>query len=118
MKNWAVFLISGRGLEPNEISQLLNLKPDKIRSNELDGTISWQLNSSLEGNRNLIEHIEDILKRLYPVRKQIQNLSKKFDIVFVCNFDLEESEQSMKISSKYLSILGYIGARLEIYFYK
>ncbi|GIX40419.1 MAG: hypothetical protein KatS3mg129_0152 [Leptospiraceae bacterium] len=116
MKNWVIFLISGRGLDPNEITKILNIKPDRIRSNDLDGTISWQLNSTLEGHRNLSEHIEDILKRLYPVRKQIQGLSKKYEILFVCNFNLEQSENYIKIPAKYLSIIGYLGANLEIYF--
>lgn len=116
MKNWAIFLISGRGLNPEEITKHLNLQPDKIRTNELTGTTFWQLNSILEGENNIEEHIEFILKKLYPVRKKIQGLSKKYDISFVCNLNLQNPKEGIKFSSKYLSLIGYLGANLEIYF--
>jgi len=115
MRNWSVLLISGRGLDPNEVNRVLNIKADKIRTNDIDGIITWQLNSTLEGNASLIEHIEDILKRIYPVRKQIYALSKKYQISLVCNIDIEESQRKIFIPPKYLIILGYIGAQLEIY---
>ncbi len=114
MRNWSVLLISGRGLNIQEVNRQLNLKPDKVRTND-DGSVIWQINSTLEGNASLIEHIEDILKRIYPVRKQIYALSKKYQISLVCNIDIEESKGKILIPPKYLIILGYIGAQLEIY---
>ena len=115
MSNWAVLLISGRGLDPNEVNRILSIKADKIRTNDMDGIVIWQLNSTLEGNSSLMDHIEDILKRIYPVRKQIYALSKKYQISLVCNVDIEESKRKVLIPPKYLVILGYIGAQLEIY---
>lgn len=113
MKNWAVFLISGRDLNTNDISKMLGIKPDRVNFNEIEGITSWQLNSSLEGYKSLEEHIEDILKKLYKHRKELSYLSKRFKLQMILNIDKEIMHISL--SCKYLVILGSIGIDLEIY---
>ncbi len=113
MKYWAMFLISGRDLIPNEIYKTLEIKPDKIHFNDIDGVTIWQLNSSLEGYRKLEDHIENILKKIYKFRKELSYLSKRYKLQMILNVDKENSHIS--ISSKYLTILGSMGIDLEIY---
>ncbi|MFN3603140.1 MAG: DUF4279 domain-containing protein [Leptonema sp. (in: bacteria)] len=115
MKNFVLFLISGRDLNPEEITQNLQIKPNTVRISEYDGTVSWQLNSTLEGRKEILEHIEDILKRLYPSRKEIQNISQRFNVQLICNIDTAET-QKLQIPSRYLVILGSMGVQLDIYF--
>lgn len=115
MKNWAIFIISGQGLDPHELSSFLNLIPDKIKTNEYTNISYWQINSPLKGDCTIEEHLSFLLKKLYPVRKKIQGLSKKYDIKFVCNFSLNDTEKKIQVSSMYLSFMGYLGANLEIY---
>ncbi len=83
MKTWVIFMITGRGLNPEEISHQLKIKPDKLKQNSFTGEISWQIQSSLEGNQNIVEHLEEILKRIYPVRKIIQGYSRKYQTSFI-----------------------------------
>lgn len=115
MKNWVVFIISGRDLNPEEINQILQIKPDKVKVNEYDGTVSWQINSSLEGKKELIEHIEDILRKIYPTRKNILHLSKRFKTQIICNIE-GKNTNFIEIPSRYLAILGSLGIDLYVYF--
>lgn len=114
MKNWVVFVISGRDLNPEEINQILQIKPDRVKFNEYDGTVSWQINSSLEGKKELLDHIEDILKKIYHTRKNILHLSKRFKVQIICNVD--KNTNFIEIPSRYLAILGSLGIDLYVYF--
>lgn len=115
MKNWVIFSISGTGLNPREISGILGMEPDKIHEMEWEGKISWQLISKLNAKQPLKDHLEDVLKRLYPVRKQIQNLSQNYEIHFYCGLE-PDGERFLEIPPRFLTIIGSLGASLVIYF--
>ncbi len=115
MQNWAILVIYGRNLDPKEISKSLDIAPDKVLHNEENGITRWQLNSKLEGENPLNDHIDFILKKIYPARKQMIALSKRYKVSLICSFDKAQGN-SVQIISRFLLILGYMGIDLEIYF--
>ncbi|MCS7205162.1 MAG: DUF4279 domain-containing protein [Leptospiraceae bacterium] len=114
MKNWAIFSIKGTGLISEEITKFLEIKPDRVLFDEKEGIESWELISKSSGDESIVKHIEELLEKIYPLRKKIQNLSHRYEIRFICTIQREAME-FIEIPPKYLLILGSLGVKLIIY---
>jgi hypothetical protein len=120
-KNWAALIVRGR-TRPEEISEILKLDPDFTHSiPEETGEIwHWQLNSKISDEESPNAHLLALLKKLAPVRKQLQELADHSETIFYCSVELDETQDSVGfvLEPRLLALLGNLGAKLEIHRWK
>lgn len=118
---WVIFLMEGDDLNPDVITELLGISPDRTAyPDPQDGSRGfWQLNSTLSGSRPAEEHYWNILERLLPVYRKLWDLSEKYALEFYCSLRKGSDERSaLNLPAKILLLTGYIGARLEFEAYE
>ncbi|MCB1177896.1 MAG: DUF4279 domain-containing protein [Leptospiraceae bacterium] len=118
-KTWAALLITGKDLDITRISNLLNIDPNFSHSpgeNPNNKDIGyWQLNSTLNDSEIIENHLWDLLKKLAPVRNQLKEIHKEFEIHFYCSVEFSNSGiDSLKLGPRLLSLIGNLGVSLEI----
>ncbi|EHQ04558.1 DUF4279 domain-containing protein [Leptonema illini] len=113
---WAVFLIQGRNLSTEQLESALHMKPDFLREGR-DGMRHWQLNSRLSGRHSINEHVEDLLKRLLPVRKAVRSLPAGLEARFICSVITRNiSRGSFELPGNLLLLIGSLQCVLEVHF--
>lgn len=113
---WAVFLIQGRNLSTEQLEKMLQMKADYLREGQ-DGMRRWQLNSRLSGRHSIEEHIEDILKRLLPVRKAVRSLPAGLESRFICSVLTRNIRRgSIVLPGNLLLLIGSLHCNLEVHF--
>lgn len=111
-RSWAALIIRGE-ISSEEISKSLELNADFVYSSKFT---HWQLNSKLAEDEPLENHLYELLKQIAPVRKQIQNLQNKAEVLFYCSVDYNtEKEGGVVLESRILTLLAHLGAKLEIH---
>ncbi len=121
-KSWVTLIIQTGSLETEKVSKALKLDPDYFQNPELqeDGTIEesgiWQINSLLDPEESLENHLWSILKRLVQSRNEVKNLIQPpVKAVFYCSTEFVNQDISdIKLSSRLLLLIGGLGIDLEI----
>ncbi len=112
MKSWAALIIRGE-ISIEYIHEHLGLNADFVYSSK---TTHWQLNSKLSEEEPLENHLYELLKNIAPVRKQIQNLQTKAEVLFYCSVEYNtENEGGITLEPRILTLLAHLGAKLEIH---
>lgn len=112
MKSWAALIVRGE-ISSKEISQHLNLNADFVYGSKFT---HWQLNSKLSENEPLENHLYELLKKIAPVRKQIQSLQNRSEVLFYCSVEYNtEREGGIVLEPRILTLLAHLGAKLEIH---
>lgn len=120
-KSYAAFVIYGDSVNLKNISDSLNIHPDFFKKPSVteDGDPVpglWQINSSIEPELGLEEHLLDILKKLAPKRQELKDILKTEEAVFYCSVDMaSDSIDGIMIQPKVLTLIGNLGVPIEIY---
>lgn len=119
-KTWTTLIIQGKDLDPDQISQRLGVPPDffvKKELNNLHDTNSlphWQLNSALPPDRDLEEHIYEILKKLAPKRREFREITEEFQATLYTSVEFAGMETNgVLLRPRLLLLLGDLGLQLE-----
>jgi hypothetical protein len=120
-RTWAAFILQGNDLNPDEVSELLGVKPDFSIHKKLHNLQSqesrphWQLNSSLSPEASIEEHFYNILKKLAPSRSKLKELTAKLEAVFYASVEFSSMEvDGIRLEPRLLLLLGDLGIHLEI----
>ncbi|MDH5656566.1 MAG: DUF4279 domain-containing protein [Spirochaetia bacterium] len=119
MDCWVVFTISGDGINPELFTRHLGMEPNRIVSPTEDNDYKslWQISSSLKGKESPEDHFMDILRRLLPVREKLKKFTKDAKLDFYCAVSKPSGySEVLCINPEILSVIGHIGATLEIDF--
>jgi len=78
----------------------------------------WILNSLLEKEKHLYDHIESLIKRIDPIAEKIKSLSKEshVEVEFSCAI-YYKNEPPLHFDANIVSKISYIGASLDIDLY-
>ena len=116
---WAIFSLSGKKLDPDEITDKTGINPDYYSSDKIteDSEFGlWQIYSRLEGSHDPEKFIWDILKRIAPVKDIIKKLCSEYDAVLYCSLEFSGADvNGAVLSPRLLLILGDLGINLEIH---
>ncbi|MEM7184757.1 MAG: DUF4279 domain-containing protein [Spirochaetota bacterium] len=113
--------ISSQSLEPNQISEALNLQPDYVhdsttpdlQGNRMQGL--WQLHSTLDASEPLENHLTDILKKLAPARQIFKDAIKGCQAGFYCSVEYSApGVDGFSLSPRIMTLIGSLGIELHI----
>lgn len=119
-RTWAAFILRGNDLNPEEVTELLGIKPDFYIHKKLhnlkdqESLPHWQLNSSLSPEASVEEHFYDILRKIAPSRSKLRELTAKLEAVFYASVEFSSMEvDGIRLEPRLLLLLGDLGIHLE-----
>ncbi len=114
--NWVVFSIGGDDFNPDVITKMLGIEPDRVFYPDEDGKNAlWQMSSTVPGTESLETHFWEILHRLLPVRRELLKIAKEASLNFYCTIRKSKGRSGfLPLSPRVLILIGYIGAGLDI----
>ena len=119
---WAIFSLTGKDLDPDEITDLTGVNPDFFSSEQITGNRKggiWQVYSRLEGRREPEEFIWDVLKKIASARDLFKKLCKDYEAVIYCSVEFSGNDiDGVKLSPRLMLILGDLGVSLEFHPWK
>ena len=110
---WTLFVVSGPDLNPELITQMLGIEPDRavVPSGDREG--AWQINSTRGADESIEDHIWEILHRLVGVRRKLRELSKDLRLEFYCAIEKDGGEIiHIVLPPRLMLFIGYLGARI------
>lgn len=108
---WLLFAISGPELNPELITQMLGIEPDRKLQALADRDGVWQINSTLGANEKIEEHLREILHRLLPVRRKLRELARDLRLEFYCAVEKEPGSHILfAMPSRLMLFAGYLDA--------
>ena len=123
-KSWAVFIITGPDLKPDEITSKIRITPDYFQDPSLTDSGEnipgiWQMNSTIDEELELEEQIWDILKKIAPVRKEVKEAIEQISAYIYCSIEFSNSDTGgFKFSPRLLNLLANLGVPIQIHPYK
>lgn len=117
----AFLAISGDKLDPNQISESLNIQADythdsdtpDLQGNGMGGF--WQLHSTLAASEPLEAHLTDILKKLAPARQIFKEVVKGYEAKFYCSIEFSGPlVDGFSLSPRIMTLIGSLGIELQI----
>jgi hypothetical protein len=118
--------VFGDSLEPSEISAMLEIEPTKAgRKGEPAftplrrplGSSVWILESPLADHLPLQDHFRWLLDTLEPRRKQLAEITKKYEADFFCGFSSANSQGACILDPELLSRLAKLGVEVVLDLY-
>lgn len=116
--SWASLVISGKNLNLKEVTKILELQPDYFHDKETTKTNQepldpvWVLNSTLAPEQDVESHLWELLKKIAARRIEFKDICQKYQATFYCNIELNKS--NIKLSPRLLTLIGSLGAYVEI----
>lgn len=108
---WLLFAVSGPELNPELITQLLGIEPDRKLQALADRDGVWQINSTLGAHEKIEEHLREVLHRLLPVRRKLKELSDDLHLEFYCAVEKAPGEHILFVMPPRLMLFaGYLNA--------
>ena len=99
---------------PEEVTAYLKIQPDFVGVNKLGKRI-WQIYSKESPTTNLEKHIESILKKIATNREEFKKLNQNHIATLFCSIEFtSDSNTSLELSPRTLTLLGNSGLKLEI----
>jgi hypothetical protein len=118
--------IAGEELRPEEVSDLLNLRPTKTRlrgesvspkARLLMTQSLWLLESGLSNDRGAPEHLNCLLDLLEPRALEIRALSGNFCVEFFCGFSSGNGQGGFTLDAVTLKRMADLGIALALDLY-
>ncbi|MBX7058491.1 MAG: DUF4279 domain-containing protein [Leptospirales bacterium] len=110
---WCIFTITAEDLNPDHINLLLNMDADRAVQGLPGRPGLWQLNSSLTAQARLDEHLDQLLRRLLPVRNQLRRIAHDARLEFFCAIEKRTSAMiEFHLPPQLLLLIGYVGAHV------
>ena len=121
-KSWAILVISGQDLDPEEITKRLSVAPDYFHAKSTPEIVHgkknqgyWQLNSKLGGEIPLESHLWSLLKRLALARLEVKKIAKEYNVSLYTSVEFsDENTGGITLGARLLLLLGGLGIDLEI----
>lgn len=119
------FRIMGDEFDPQLITELLGLEPDKAFNKgdkrnedrpELHRFSFWGLDTKVDRDLSLEKHLEAMLDRLATRTESICELSKEFTVDFYCSI-FSEHMVGVVLSKEVIQRVYELGAEIDIVFY-
>ena len=108
---WLLFAISGPELNPELITQMLGIEPDRKLQALADRDGVWQINSTLDAGEKIEEHLREILHRLLPVRRKLRELARDLHLEFYCAIEKQPGSSILfAMPSRLMLFAGYLEA--------
>lgn len=108
---WLLFAVSGPELNPELITQMLGIEPDRKLHALADRDGVWQINSTLGAHEKIEEHLREVLHRLLPVRRKLKELSTDLHLEFYCAVEKEPGDHILFVMPPRLMLFaGYLNA--------
>lgn len=108
---WVVFTISGEQVNPEHMSLLLGMQPDRSAQGLAGRPGFWQINSSLEAQASIDDHLRELIRRLLPVRKKMRMIARDAELQFYCAIEKrKDGVAQFRLPSQLLLLIGYLGA--------
>lgn len=112
---WVVFSVSAPDLNPELITNILQIEPDRIVHPQDERSGEWQINSRLEAQRSLSAHIWDLLDRLKEVRHELRRIQTEATLEFYCSVEkLPGASILFDLSPRMLLLIGHLGACIRM----
>ncbi|MCB1143655.1 MAG: DUF4279 domain-containing protein [Leptospiraceae bacterium] len=120
-KSWAALILTGKDLDPDQISKSLNIEADYSHhpnpEEEIDG--QWQINSQLDEEVDLEQHLWELLKRIAGVRKELKPFLDAHQSSFYCSVEYADlNVEGLRLESRTLMLLGSLGVKLVLHPWK
>ncbi|MCB1325118.1 MAG: DUF4279 domain-containing protein [Spirochaetales bacterium] len=110
---WVVFAVTGRHLEPEDVTRRLGTEPDRVVLAAAERDAVWQINSTLPAQSNIEEHLWELMNRLLPMRHELRRLARDWRVEFFCAVEsLRGTVQRIDLSPRLLLFIGHLGAHL------
>ncbi len=125
-KCWAVISVSQPGLDVQNLTKELGIRPDLSVGKGVP-TISgtpvssplWQIHSKKEAEAPLEEHIWELLERIAPHRKEFQAICEKYPVVLYCSIEYNNGAlEETSLSPRTLLLVGNLGLKLTFHAWK
>lgn len=111
--SWCIFTVTGEDINPDQITLMLNLDPDRAVQGLPGRPGLWQLNSTLNAQARLEEHLQQLLLRLLPARQQLRRISRDARLEFFCAIEKRTDAQiEFLLPPQLILLIGYIGAHV------
>jgi hypothetical protein len=108
---WLLFAVSGPGLNPELVTQLLGLEPDRKVDAVGDRDGIWQINSTLAAGESIEAHLRAILHRLLPVRRKLKEFARDLHLEFYCAVEKNPGSHILfTVPPRLMLFAGYLGA--------
>ncbi len=108
---WLLFAISGPELNPELITQMLGIDPDRKVQALADRDGVWQINSTLGADQKIEDHLREILHRLLPVRRKLRELARDLRLEFYCAVEKRPGDHVLFVMpSRLMLFAGYLDA--------
>ncbi len=107
-------MISAPELQPELITRLLGMEPDRSRPPGPDGPGEWQLNSKLGAGESIAEHILHLLGILMPLRHKLREFRHDANLEFYCAIQKQDEAPIIEIPPRLQLLCGHIGSMLRI----
>ncbi|MBM9499796.1 DUF4279 domain-containing protein [Leptospira sp. 201903071] len=117
---WAILSVNEDGLNSEEVTRQLDLKPDfstpRIATDKEGKPLGfghWQLHSTLDAHSPLEDHILQILEKVLPSRHKVKEFANKHNLCLYVSVEFADpSLKETEISPKLLLLLGSLGIKL------
>ena len=110
---WVLFAVSGATRNPDMISMMLKMDPDRAMHGVGDREGVWQLNSTRGAEESLESHIQELLERLQPVRHEIRRIVRDARVEFYCAVEKDPGAVGeFVLPPRLMLMIGYLGATL------
>jgi hypothetical protein len=126
IRSYVSFSISGLELNPDTVSELLEIEPDYLhrkgdvkKSSRSDNVVvhkdgHWSITSNLPPEESFEAHFDDLLDRLAGKEGDVKLLAKKYKAHFSC--DIWEAI-GIEVSSEIINRIAVLDASIGITFY-
>lgn len=112
---WVVFSVSAPDLNPELITNLLRIEPDRVQQPQEDRDGMWQINSRLDAQRSLAAHIWGLLDRLKEARQELRRIQEDAELEFYCAVEKKVGASILfDLSPRMLLLIGHLGARVRM----
>lgn len=102
--------ISGKNLNPDRISKLLNCMPSKVT--KPNNTVVWLLESSSAEDMDIEDQIWEMLKK-FPTKKKIwDSITSQYEVDLFCGLFLEAENRGFGLSVKLMKKLSFLGIEI------
>lgn len=119
-KTWATLSIEGENLNPAFVTEKLSIPPDFFSGPEIPSVHGkpshpfWQIHSKLPPDASPNEHLQEILNKIAPSRKNFREFLAPYKKTIYLSVQFaSEDIDGIQISNRFLLLMGDLGVDLE-----
>ncbi|MCB1173085.1 MAG: DUF4279 domain-containing protein [Leptospiraceae bacterium] len=112
---WVVFIVSSEDLQPELVTRLLDMEPDRSTPPGPRQPGEWQMNSRLDSVEDLNMHVQHLLALLMPLRHKLREMRRDAVLEMYCAVRPESGEVALiDIDPRVQLLCGHLGIRLRL----